>query len=265
MGVTLRHVIFDIGGGIRDGREFKAVQLGGPSGGCVPASMLDTPVDYESLAATGAMVGSGGMVVVDDQTCMVDMARFFLALHSERVLRQVRALPARAPSACSTSSTASSPARDARATSSCSRRLSGYVIGRQPVRPRGHRAQPRAHHDQVLPQRVRGARRREALPGRDAARRSSATHRRGGVHRLHALRQEVPRRLHRQASGSCPTSSIRRLASSATPAVRCASSTRSACCPASYEPAAAGGGGVGRTMATLAAETTRHAGRVPAR
>ena len=78
MGVTLRHVIFDIGGGIRDGREFKAVQLGGPSGGCVPASMLDTPVDYESLAATGAMVGSGGMVVVDDQTCMVDMARFFL-------------------------------------------------------------------------------------------------------------------------------------------------------------------------------------------
>jgi NADH:ubiquinone oxidoreductase subunit F (NADH-binding)/(2Fe-2S) ferredoxin len=78
MGVTLRHVINDIGGGIRDGREFKAVQLGGPSGGCVPASMLDTPVDYESLAATGAMVGSGGIVAVDDQTCMVDMARFFL-------------------------------------------------------------------------------------------------------------------------------------------------------------------------------------------
>ncbi len=78
MGVTLRHVIYDIGGGIRDGRQFKAVQLGGPSGGCVPASMLDTPVDYESLAATGAMVGSGGIVAVDDQTCMVDMARFFL-------------------------------------------------------------------------------------------------------------------------------------------------------------------------------------------
>jgi NADH:ubiquinone oxidoreductase subunit F (NADH-binding)/(2Fe-2S) ferredoxin/Pyruvate/2-oxoacid:ferredoxin oxidoreductase delta subunit len=78
MGVTLRHVIYDIGGGIRDGRQFKAVQMGGPSGGCVPASMLDTPVDYESLAATGAMVGSGGIVAVDDQTCMVDMARFFL-------------------------------------------------------------------------------------------------------------------------------------------------------------------------------------------
>jgi NADH:ubiquinone oxidoreductase subunit F (NADH-binding)/(2Fe-2S) ferredoxin len=78
MGSTLRHVIFDVGGGIKDGKRFKAVQLGGPSGGCIPASLLDTPVDYESLAATGAIVGSGGMVVVDDETCMVDLARFFL-------------------------------------------------------------------------------------------------------------------------------------------------------------------------------------------
>jgi NADH-quinone oxidoreductase subunit F len=78
MGSTLRHIIFDVGGGIKDGRAFKAVQLGGPSGGCLPASLLDTTIDYESLAATGAIVGSGGMVVVDDQTCMVDLARFFL-------------------------------------------------------------------------------------------------------------------------------------------------------------------------------------------
>ncbi|MEZ5126046.1 MAG: NADH-quinone oxidoreductase subunit NuoF [Thermoleophilia bacterium] len=79
MGLSLRDVVHRIGGGVKNGRQLKAVQLGGPSGGCVPASMLDTPVDYESLAATGAMVGSGGMVIVDDQTCMVDMARFFLA------------------------------------------------------------------------------------------------------------------------------------------------------------------------------------------
>ncbi len=78
MGSTLRHVIFDVGGGIKDGKKFKAVQLGGPSGGCVPASLLDTPVDYESLAATGAIVGSGGMVVADDSTCMVDLAKYFL-------------------------------------------------------------------------------------------------------------------------------------------------------------------------------------------
>jgi NADH-quinone oxidoreductase subunit F len=78
MGTTLREVIFDIGGGIRGGKEFKAVQLGGPSGGCVPASKLDTVIDYNELAATGAIMGSGGMVVMDQDTCMVGMARFFL-------------------------------------------------------------------------------------------------------------------------------------------------------------------------------------------
>ena len=78
MGTTLREVIFGIGGGIRDGKEFKAVQLGGPSGGCVPASKLDTVIDYNELAATGAIMGSGGMVVMDKSTCMVGMARFFL-------------------------------------------------------------------------------------------------------------------------------------------------------------------------------------------
>jgi NADH-quinone oxidoreductase subunit F len=78
MGATLRQVIFDIGGGMLPGREFKAVQLGGPSGGCLPASLLDEPIDFESLVAAGSMMGSGGMVVVDDTTCMVDFAKFFL-------------------------------------------------------------------------------------------------------------------------------------------------------------------------------------------
>ena len=78
MGVTLRDVIFGIAGGIRDGKAFKAVQLGGPSGGCIPASLLDTVIDYKSLSATGAIMGSGGMVVMDEDTCMVGIARFFL-------------------------------------------------------------------------------------------------------------------------------------------------------------------------------------------
>ena len=78
MGMTLRDVIYKVGGGIIDNRKFKAVQLGGPSGGCIPESLLDTPVDYDSLTKTGAIMGSGGMVVMDDTTCMVDMARFFL-------------------------------------------------------------------------------------------------------------------------------------------------------------------------------------------
>ena len=78
MGKTLRDVIYDIGGGIKNGKEFKAVQMGGPSGGCIPADLLDTVIDYKALSATGAIMGSGGMVVMDSDTCMVEMARFFL-------------------------------------------------------------------------------------------------------------------------------------------------------------------------------------------
>ncbi|NOZ25223.1 MAG: NADH-quinone oxidoreductase subunit NuoF [Nitrospirae bacterium] len=78
MGIPLRRIIFDIGGGIKKGRKFKAVQLGGPSGGCIPEDLLDTPVTYEDIVKTGAIVGSGGMVVMDDYNCMVNVAKFFL-------------------------------------------------------------------------------------------------------------------------------------------------------------------------------------------
>jgi NADH:ubiquinone oxidoreductase subunit F (NADH-binding)/Pyruvate/2-oxoacid:ferredoxin oxidoreductase delta subunit len=78
MGTTLADVVFKIGGGIPNGKEFKAVQIGGPSGGCIPEHLIDTPVDYESLKEIGAMMGSGGFVVMDEDTCMVDVAKYFL-------------------------------------------------------------------------------------------------------------------------------------------------------------------------------------------
>ncbi len=78
MGVTLRDIIYDIGGGIPNGKEFKAVQTGGPSGGCIPKEHIDAPVDFKSLAELGSIMGSGGMVVMDEDNCMVDIARFFL-------------------------------------------------------------------------------------------------------------------------------------------------------------------------------------------
>lgn len=77
-GTTLREIIYDIGGGIKDGKAFKAVQTGGPMGGCLPVSNLDLPVDYETLGAAGSIMGSGGMIVMDEETCMVDIARFFM-------------------------------------------------------------------------------------------------------------------------------------------------------------------------------------------
>lgn len=83
IGITLREIIFDIGGGIQDNKQFKAVQIGGPSGGCIPEQLLDTQVDYDSLLSLGAMIGSGGLVVMDDTNCMVDVARYFLNFTQE--------------------------------------------------------------------------------------------------------------------------------------------------------------------------------------
>jgi NADH:ubiquinone oxidoreductase subunit F (NADH-binding)/NAD-dependent dihydropyrimidine dehydrogenase PreA subunit len=79
MGTSLRQIIYDLGGGIRGDREFKAVQTGGPSGGCIPAAYLDLPVDYDSLQSVGSIMGSGGMIVMDTTSCMVDVARYFIS------------------------------------------------------------------------------------------------------------------------------------------------------------------------------------------
>ncbi len=83
MGITLREIIYDIGGGIPDGKKFKAVQTGGPSGGCIPESLIDLPVDFDRLAEAGSMMGSGGMIVMDEDTCMVDIAKYFIKFLTE--------------------------------------------------------------------------------------------------------------------------------------------------------------------------------------
>ena len=79
MGITLREIVFDLGGGIPKNRNFKAVQTGGPSGGVIPESLLDLPVDFDELTKAGSMMGSGGMIVMDDKTCMVEIARYFVS------------------------------------------------------------------------------------------------------------------------------------------------------------------------------------------
>ena len=93
MGITLKKIIFDIGGGQQDGRKIKAVQTGGPSGGCIPASLFDLPVDFDSLTQVGSMMGSGGMIVMDEGTCMVDVAKYFVHFLQGRILWQMSSLP----------------------------------------------------------------------------------------------------------------------------------------------------------------------------
>jgi NADH-quinone oxidoreductase subunit F/NADP-reducing hydrogenase subunit HndC len=89
LGITLREIVYDVGGGIKDGREFKAIQTGGPMGGCLTKDHLDLKVDYETLAAAGSIMGSGGMVIMDDTTCMVDIARFFMEFTRMKAVESV--------------------------------------------------------------------------------------------------------------------------------------------------------------------------------
>ena len=122
MGMPIRRIVEEIGGGMQGGRRLKAVQIGGPSGGCIPAALADLPVDYESLTEAGAMMGSGGMVVLDETDCMVDVACYFMDFTQARIVRQVHAPAGSARGGCSTSSIG--PLRRRRrspATSSCSR------------------------------------------------------------------------------------------------------------------------------------------------
>ncbi len=95
MGTTLREIVEEIGGGIPSGKKSEAAQTGGPSSGCVPATLMDTPIDYDNLTAIGCMMGSGGLIVMDEDDCMVDIAKFFLNFTVRRIVRQMYAVSRR--------------------------------------------------------------------------------------------------------------------------------------------------------------------------
>ena len=165
MGYTLRQVIFDIGGGIPGGREFKAVQMGGPSGGCLPAEKLDTQVDYDQITAAGAIIGSGGMIVADDRTCMVDLARYFLSFTQDESCGKCT------PCRIGTKRMLEILERicEGKGKPDDIDRLQALAArhqGREPLRPRRHGAQPGADHAQVFQERVRGPHLQPQVHGR---------------------------------------------------------------------------------------------------
>ena len=152
MGMTLREIVFDIGGGIPEGRAFKAVQTGGPSGGCIPESLLDTAVDYETLTRLGSIMGSGGMIVMDETSSMVDVARYFMEFCMTESCG--KCIPCRAGTVQMYellgrfADRKATPADLALLEELCD------MVKHQPVRPRPVGAQPRAEHAAPLPARV---------------------------------------------------------------------------------------------------------------
>ena len=203
MGITLHEMIYDIGGGIPNGRSLKAVQIGGPSGGCIPADLVDLPIDYEQLTKAGRMMGSGGMVVMDDSTCMVDVARYFMEFLEEESCGQcfpcrqgTQEMKAILTRIC-----------EGRGKEEDLRHAAGPRLadeGDIAVRPRPDRRQPGADHAALLPQRVPGAHPRRGLPGQGVQEADHVRDQPDPVRRLRRLRQGVRRHRDSRRKGSRP-------------------------------------------------------------
>ena len=174
MGTTIRSVVFDVGGGIPNGKKCKAVQIGGPSGGCIPEPHLDLTCDYEALKNFGAIMGSGGLVVLDENTCMVDLAKFFMEFIQtescgkcipcrEGTRRMLEILKSITQNRKREEEHRRAPAHAGRHAAPGAGRDHPPQLA---VRPRPDRAEPGALHPEVVPRRVRGAHLRAALPGR---------------------------------------------------------------------------------------------------
>ena len=229
LGMTLRTVIYDIGGG--HAKDFKAVQTGGPSGGCLGEEFLDTPIDYENLAAAGSIMGSGGLIVIDRDTCIVDTARYFLSFTQEESCGKcvpcrvgTRHLVEILDSICERQGELGRP-RPARAARPAWSRASS-LCGLGQTAPN-----PVLSALKYFRERVRRAHRRQALPRRRLPRPGRVPHHPRQVHRLPALRAGVPDRRHHRPARRSRTTSIPTSASSAAPATRSAASTPSPATP----------------------------------
>ena len=191
MGTTLREIIFDIGGGIEDGKKFKAVQTGGPAGGCLTEDQLDLPVDFDTLVEDGAMMGSGGMIVMDDCSCMVEVARYYIDFLCEEScgkctpcregLRQMRYI---LNEIC-----------EGRGKEGDVELLGeiGHMMQDASLCALGqHGAEPRADHHQVLPRGIRGAHRRAPLPRGRLRRADQVRYRPASMQGLRHVREGMP-------------------------------------------------------------------------
>jgi NADH-quinone oxidoreductase subunit F len=197
MGITINEIVHGIGGGIADGRNFKAILVGGPSGGCIPARLGDTPVDYEALSAAGAMMGSGGMVVLDDSDCIVEMCRYFLSFTQDESCGKCS--PCRIGTMrLKEMLTRLTVGKGRESDLELLEQLS-HVVKEQSLCGLGKTApNPCAHRAEIFPRGVRGAR-EGPLPGRQvqgAHRLLDCRH----LHRLHQVRAGLPRGLYRLRS-----------------------------------------------------------------
>ena len=150
MGTTLREIVFDIGGGIPGGKKFKAIQTGGPSGGCIPEKYLDMRVDFDELTKIGSMMGSGGMIVMDEDNCMVDVAKYFTNFLVSRILRQVRSLPRGDPADARHPGGHHRGQGPGRGRGASGEDVHGHHR-RLPLRPGQQRPEPRPQHDPLFP------------------------------------------------------------------------------------------------------------------
>ena len=195
MGMSLREIVCEIGGGVPGGRKLKAVQTGGPSGGCIPESLLDTPVDFDELTKLGSMMGSGGLIVMDEDTCMVGVAQVLSGLPRQGVLREMHRLPRRRRAG------AARPRAHLRGQRPAGRRgvAAGavrYPRSRRALRARQHRLQPDPQHHSLFPQGIRRAHPRAPLPGARVPRAVQVPDRRREMQRLRPVQEGMPGKDH---------------------------------------------------------------------